>query len=45
MKLNDLLGFDGFILEFFKVFWENFGEFVVRLINYVYDNNKLLSII
>lgn len=29
MKLNDLLGFDGFILEFFNVFWKNFGDFVV----------------
>lgn len=37
MKLDELLGFDGFILRFFMDFWGDIGKFVVCLINYVYD--------
>lgn len=44
MKVNKLFGFDGFFLEFFKVFWKYIGVFVVRFINYGYKNNILLVI-
>lgn len=43
MKLIGLLGLGGFIVEFFKFFWENFGDFVDWLIRYVFDC-KMLSI-
>lgn len=41
MKSNDSPGSDGFTLEFFKVFWEKLGHFVVQSINYAYDHAKL----
>lgn len=37
MKLDEFLGFDGFILRFFIDFWGDIGIFVVNFINYVYD--------
>lgn len=42
MKSNDSPGSDGFTSEFFKVFWKDIGNFVVRSINYGYDH-KMLS--
>lgn len=41
MKSNDSPGSDGFTLEFFKVFWEKLGHFVVKSINYAYDHVTL----
>jgi hypothetical protein len=43
MKSNKSPGSDGFSTEFFKVFWKQLGNFIVRSLNYAYEN-KLLSI-
>jgi hypothetical protein len=41
MKANKSPGSDGFSTEFFKVFWKYLGFFVVRSINYAYDNDNM----
>ena len=41
MKSNKSPGSDGFSAEFFKMFWKHIGLFVVRSINYGYENNSL----
>lgn len=41
MKSNDTPGSDGFTLQFFSVFGENLGHFVVRSINNAYDRNMI----
>ena len=41
MKANKSPGSDGFSTEFFKVFWKYLGVFVVRSINYAYDNDNM----
>ena len=34
-------GSDGFTTEFFKVFWKQLGNFIVRSINYGYQKGEL----
>ena len=41
MQSNKSPGSDGFSTEFFKVFWKYIGIYVVRSINYGYENNFL----
>lgn len=51
MKNDKSLGFDGYISEFFKFFWNNIGFFIMRVINnlnellYFIELNKLGIII
>lgn len=44
MLNNKSFGSDGFIIEFFKVFWKYLGDFVIRLINYGYNLGELFVI-
>lgn len=37
MKNDKSLGFDGFISEFFKFFWNDLGSFIIRVINNIYE--------
>ena len=41
MKSNRSPGSDGFTCEFFKTFWKQIGAFVVRSINYAYQEGHL----
>ena len=41
MKNNRSPGSDGYSADFFKVFWNKVGHFVVRSLNYGYNNNEL----
>ena len=41
MSNNTSPGNDGFTVEFFKFFWNDLGWFLVRSINYAYDNGEL----
>ena len=41
MKNNRSPGSDGYTADFFKVFWNKIGHFVVRSLNYGYNNNEL----
>ena len=41
MKNNKSPGSDGYTADFFKVFWNQLGHFVVRSINYGYKNKEL----
>ena len=36
MSNNKSPGYDGFTVEFFKMFWTDIGHFLVRSINYAY---------
>ena len=42
MSNNKSPGSDGFSAEFFKVFWKELGQFIVRSINYGFQNGELL---
>ena len=42
MKHNKTPGIDGFPAEFLKVFWAKLKFLVTRVLNYSYDNKKLL---
>ena len=37
IKSNNSLGTDGFSSEFFKVFWDKIGIFVMQLVNHSYN--------
>ena len=41
MKNNKSPGNDGFTTEFYKFFWQDIGHFLVRAMNYAYENGKL----
>ena len=41
MKNNKRPGLDGFTKEFFKFFWVDIGAFILRSINYGYQNESL----
>ena len=41
MKRNKSPGSDGFSSEFFKVFWNKLGPFIVRSLNYGYSTGEL----
>ena len=41
MKHDKSPGSDGFTAEFFKVFWNKLGHFIVRSINYAFITNSL----
>ena len=41
MKNNKSPGSDGFTTEFFKCFWKQLGEFIVRSLNYGFQVGKL----
>ena len=41
MSNNRSPGTDGFSADFLKVFWQHIGHFVVRSINYGFNNNEL----
>ena len=43
MKNNKSPGSDGFTVEFFKVFWKQLGEFVVRSLNDGFNKGELSS--
>ena len=43
MSNNKSPGSDGFTTEFFKFFWIDIGHFLVRSINYAYENGELSS--
>jgi len=38
---NKSPGYDGFTVNFFKMFWKQIGHFVVRAINYGFNNGCL----
>ena len=40
-KNNKSPGSDGFTVEFFKFFWQDIGIFLLRSLNYGFDNNEL----
>ena len=40
-KNNKSPGSDGFTVEFFKFFWQDIGIFLLRPLNYGFDNNEL----
>ena len=41
MKNNKSPGLDGFIVEFFKLFWTDIGHFILQSLNYGYRNGSL----
>ena len=41
MKNNKRPGLEGFTVEFFKFFWVDIGAFILRSINYGYQNESL----
>ena len=41
MKNGKSPGSDGYTVEFFKVFWNEIGEFILRSINYGYSNGEM----
>ena len=41
MKNNKSPGLDGFTVEFFKFFWVDVGQFILRSLNYGYRNGSL----
>ena len=41
MKNNKSPGVDGFTVEFFKFFWVDVGQFILRSLNYGYRNGSL----
>ena len=41
MKSGKSLGLSGFSAEFFKVFWKQIGNFVLRSLNYGYMKGEL----
>ena len=41
MKNNKSPGSDGFTVEFYKFFWKDIGDFLVRSINYAFESGKL----
>lgn len=41
MKNNKSPGSDGFTTEFFKFFWKNLGNFIVRSLNYGFSSGQL----
>lgn len=43
MSNNKSPGSDGFTAEFFKIFWKKIGFFVVRSLNYGFDQGELSS--
>ena len=43
-KNNKSPGSDGFTAEFYKFFWSDIGNFLLRSLNYGLENNELLSI-
>jgi hypothetical protein len=43
MANNKIPGSDGFTAEFFKIFWKKIGYFVVRSLNYGFDQGELSS--
>ena len=43
MSNNKSPGSDGFSSEFFKIFWNKLGHFVVRSLNYGYEVSELSS--
>ena len=43
MKNNKSPGSDGYTVEFFKFFWKDIGSFLVRSINYGFQNKTLSS--
>lgn len=44
MKNDKSLGVDGFIVEFFKFFWVDLGEYIIRLINDFYNKGEFINI-
>lgn len=40
-KNNTSPGFDGFTYEFFKFFWNDLGQFMLRAINYGFEKGEL----
>lgn len=40
---NKLFGNDGFIVEFYRVFWDVVGDFVVGCFNSVYEYGQLFN--
>lgn len=41
MKNNKSPGQDGFTVEFFKFFWLDLGNYILRSLNYAYENGSL----
>lgn len=41
---NKLFGNDGFIVEFYKIFWIFIGNLFVDFFNYLYEYGELLNI-
>ena len=41
MKNDKSPGLDGFTVEFFKLFWLDLGNFILRSLNFGYNNGNL----